>query len=288
MGNESLPEHSVTIEHVEETITGARDSVILRSILFGISDVEVAVDVLDAKKRVSCRERRIDERTRQANRLKRLIEDIDGAGTKIGGVQERATAGIGAESQALVVRSGGRVIDSDNGMGGVYIRIPAGEEAIFGGEQKPTGAGPPVGRDEETRPAVENCSGRRTHRTSGQPRDADNQGRTGRLGLALTIVERRDPRAIVRNPERPGRSSAQAPGIDEVRVGDTGQSWNIRNQIGLEIAATRQAPIFQSFNVKPDPARPLTGAGAAQQLLSSAKQVSHAAPSGHSSAAARS
>jgi hypothetical protein len=54
---------AVGIENVDEAIAGTGDIVMLFRVLLGISDEEIAVDVLDAERGKTCRNIRISEAT---------------------------------------------------------------------------------------------------------------------------------------------------------------------------------------------------------------------------------
>ncbi len=56
-----LDEMAIGIEDIDEPTAQTRDITILLCILFGIRDIELAADSIDAKRRVSCGEVRIGE-----------------------------------------------------------------------------------------------------------------------------------------------------------------------------------------------------------------------------------
>ena len=54
---------AVGVEHVDEAVAGTRHVVMLLRILLRVGDEEIAIDVLDAKRRVARRNVRIREAT---------------------------------------------------------------------------------------------------------------------------------------------------------------------------------------------------------------------------------
>src|SRR5262249_16990542 len=62
------------------------------------------------------------------------VEDIDRARIEVGGEEESAV-GVEAHGEPLVDRAGGRVVNGDDGVGGVDAAVPSGARAVRGGEQ---------------------------------------------------------------------------------------------------------------------------------------------------------
>src|SRR5690242_9044654 len=60
----------------------------------------------------------------------------------------------------------------------------------------------------------------------------DKRG-ANREWVARTVIERTDTSSIVRDPERGGRAMDDPPRIDEVGISDTGNTWQVGDQIGL-------------------------------------------------------
>ena len=131
-----------------------------------------------------------------------LVEHIDGAigmrgtGQGIGGVEEGAGR-VTRHGQAGV-DCGARIIHGDDGAGEVDSRGPAGERAIQRSKQEPGWARRRALRNDKAGCAVKDGAGRGSLSQTGCRRDSDHQWNW----LALAVIQRSNPRAIVGNPER--------------------------------------------------------------------------------------
>src|SRR3989440_6688231 len=186
-----------------------RDVIMLLGILLGIGDIKVASDVLDAERRVSLRQIRVREGACEAHLVKFRVEHIDRAKTEIGRVDARAR---GIDSQPFVDRTRAylRVIDRENGIVQVYIGVPAGYRAIFGGKDEEARARFTVFGNNKATAAIEDNAGRGCRCTGGTTRgrrDGDHQ----RDGLTVAIIKCGYACAIVRNPPGSARNMYQAP-----------------------------------------------------------------------------
>src|SRR5262249_10473495 len=129
-----------------------------------IGDKEVAANGLNTERRETRTaegrgwELRVDKGTGEVNLVEMLVEDVDGARVEIGGEQE-VTLGVAAESQSFIDRTGSRLIGSENGVVGTDLRVPAGERAVLGGENKGARSRLAMRLDDEIGGGVEDVAG---------------------------------------------------------------------------------------------------------------------------------
>ena len=116
-----------------------------------------------------------------------------------------------------------------------------------GGRPDPPGADLPVlAREDEVRGAERSRARRRPDLEA--PRDA-GEHRAGRASLhhleglsadhledARAVVDRRLVGLVVGDPPRARRAASEAPGVDEVRVGDLGGARHVGDQVPLVVA----------------------------------------------------
>ena len=78
----------IGIEHIDEAEPLPVHVVMFCGILFGVGDVDVAVDRLQAKRRKSCGKRGIGERASgERYRFERTVENVDFGVTKVSRVE---------------------------------------------------------------------------------------------------------------------------------------------------------------------------------------------------------
>src|SRR5205807_30144 len=94
-------------------------------------------------------------------------EHVDRPTAEIGGKQERLAGGTGREREPLVEGPGGRAVNRQEGPGRINGGGPAGDGAVFGGEQEAARRGNAVFRDGKPGPAVEDRAGRGAARARG-------------------------------------------------------------------------------------------------------------------------
>src|SRR5436305_14250691 len=123
---------TIGVVNINKAMSRTRHVVMLLGILLCIGDIEVASDVLDTERRVPLRNSRVREGACEAHLVKFRVEHIDRTKAEIGRVDERAS---GVDSEPFVDRTRAhlRVIERENGLGQVDIRVSAGYRAIFGG-----------------------------------------------------------------------------------------------------------------------------------------------------------
>ena len=146
----------------------------LRRILHGIRDIEVAVDVVNAVRRKARRRVGIREIAVDIGGVARVgygaveqhggegaVIDVDRAGPEIGG-EEMAAMHIDAEGQTLidraVVGADMRIVD-DDGRGGAERAVPGDDRTVLRVEDEIGGG--PVSGDDEARRTVPEDAGRR-------------------------------------------------------------------------------------------------------------------------------
>src|SRR5262249_13017724 len=142
---------------------------------------------------------------------------------------------------------------------------PAGDGAVLGGEEEAAGCRKPVLRDDKPRPTVEDHAG------GGAVRDR----RAQRHGLAAPVQDIRDAGAVVSEPEGTRGAERDAPGIDQVRVCDTGQARHVRSQVDLGIAPREKTPLFQALQNRPIRALPSAGSVAPREKSPTARPGTH-------------
>ena len=102
----ALEEVAVGIEDINEAVALACDVIVLVGILFGIGDIEVAVQVLDVEGGKSGGDTWVREGPGEAGRLKVLVEHVDGASMEISSV-EKVVGANAADGQPFVDRTRG-------------------------------------------------------------------------------------------------------------------------------------------------------------------------------------
>src|SRR5438445_12861878 len=105
----------------------------LRTVLLGIGDPELTADVLDTKRGESIRYLLVDElRTERGVESKCSIPNGDLGRPEVGGEQEEA-AGVIADRESLVHRSGGKVRVGNHDLGSrSKSRLPGGDRPVLG------------------------------------------------------------------------------------------------------------------------------------------------------------
>src|SRR5207247_3238237 len=98
----------------------------------GVGDIELAAQILDVERREVRRQLRVNEGVHQGDRRVVLIEDINGAGVEVGGIEATACAAVG-DGHALVNRVRRGVVAADYGVPGA---LPSGDGAVFGGDDE--------------------------------------------------------------------------------------------------------------------------------------------------------
>jgi len=161
--------------------------------------------------------------------LEVLVEDVDRPVVEVRGEKEGAVV-VAADRKAFVDGTVARIIDRDDRACRVHLGIPTGYGAALGCEDEQRGSRRSVAADVETASAVEHLPGGIGMVLAGERRDRYKL-RPGRH--SGTIIDCRHTRAIVRNPEKPGRAIGNAPGVDEVWINCRRGARRIRDQIGL-------------------------------------------------------
>jgi hypothetical protein len=131
---EPIHQIPVGIEDIDEATPRAWDVVFLLRVLQRVGHVKLAVDGRDAEGGVTGRQARVPETGVRADGLKFRIEDVDRAGVKVSGEQERARL-VEADGESLVHGAAGRVVDGDHGCGGIDRGVPPGYRAVLSSEQ---------------------------------------------------------------------------------------------------------------------------------------------------------
>jgi hypothetical protein len=228
-GCEAAQEIAIRVEDIDKAAADPCDIVMLLRVLPGVGNEKSPTDILYAERRETGRKIRIRERAGQNDGGEVLVEHIDRTCSKICRKEEVAGR-IGADRQPFIDGSGGRSRDA----GPVYLQlcvsapagIPGGDRAILGRENEERRL---TTREGEVRSAVKDLSRNRSSRGRGGRRDVYDQ----RLLDAAASIQRRLPCTVVRDPERAGRAGGDAPGIDQVRIGNGRSAGDIGDQIRL-------------------------------------------------------
>ncbi len=231
---------------VDEAVPRAGDFIRPALVLHRVGDEEQVIDVLDVEGGKPGREVRVLEGTGTRDWLEVLVEHVDPALAEIGGVKEALAGGVGGEGESFVDRPGGRVINGQQSVERIDDSAPAGDGAVFGGEQEAAGCGNAVFRHGEAGSAIKDRAGGRAARARGRRHRYDQRQR-----LSAPIQEVGDAAAVVGEPERACWAEGDAPGIDQIRVRDAGQSRHVRDQVDLGITSREETAIFQALNNRP-------------------------------------
>src|SRR2546426_11997424 len=141
----ALNELAIGIKNINEAVALPRYVIVLVLVLFGIGDIELAVQILDVEGGKPGGDFRVKEGKRENNRSKFPVEYVDPASMEIGSV-EKIASGTAADGQPFVDRAGGGVIhDEDSSGEGCYEEVPGRDRAVFGGKNEEAGM---VGHDE--------------------------------------------------------------------------------------------------------------------------------------------
>src|SRR6516165_4018268 len=133
---------AVGIEDVDKAVAWTRHVVVLCRVLFRIGDEEIAIDGLDAERRIAGRDIRIDEPPIGCREGKLPVgavgtEHIDRSGIKVGREEEKAVD-VDAVSKALVDSAACGIVEGDYRIG--WIRSepprPGGQRPVLGSENK--------------------------------------------------------------------------------------------------------------------------------------------------------
>src|SRR5438874_3563453 len=129
--NKAADEITIGVENINEPVTMARYVIVLGRILFCICHVEIATDVFNVERRVTCRNVRVSEGPSKVGGRKIHIKNIDGASMEVSSVEEVARS-IASKSKSFVNRLGGRFIHRKDSIGQIDIRVPTRYGAVFG------------------------------------------------------------------------------------------------------------------------------------------------------------
>src|SRR6516162_1389405 len=133
---------AVGIEDVDKTMAGTLNVVMLFRVLQRVSDEEIAVDTLNAERRIAGRYIRIDESPIGCREGKLAVgavgaEHIDRPGIKVGRKEEKAVD-VDAVSKALIDSAACGIVEGDYRI--VWIRSeppgPGGKRPVLGSENK--------------------------------------------------------------------------------------------------------------------------------------------------------
>src|SRR6266481_9277531 len=201
-------------------MAGAGHIVVLSVVLLGEADVELAVEYLHIERRIARRNARVGDGLHQ---FEGRVVDLDRAGAEIGGVEQALIRG---DRKPLIdrARRGGwycGFIDGDNRMGSIDIRVPSRNRPVLGREDE--GRRPGLEIWVRRRQAVRDIEaggdhpvahlagrGRGAWRLAGRRSDRNDEP----LLHPASVVERRLPRAVVRQPEWARWTMRNTPGID--------------------------------------------------------------------------
>src|SRR5262249_21329387 len=99
-----------------EAVAVAGDVVVPRGVLLGVGDVEQAAQVLDVERGEALGDVRVPELAGEVrDPVEVLVIDLDGPGAEVGGVEQDAPGGVGADGRPLVNGPGRRIVDGGDG-----------------------------------------------------------------------------------------------------------------------------------------------------------------------------
>jgi hypothetical protein len=150
---------------------------------------------------------------------------FDRARPEVRRVQDGGACARVRDCETLI--DGGRpLIDADDRF---RSAAPSGDYAILGAEQEHCAAKADAAK------AIEDLSSGRRRCPSGSRRNRYSQAilRDGEWGRGGNRIEGGKAGAIVGNPERQCGTRGDAPRVDKIRVGELGQSGDVRDQIRL-------------------------------------------------------
>src|ERR1035438_7909680 len=175
------------------------------AILLSKGNVHLAVNVLNSRGSITCRQSRIRERF---DELEGAVIDIDFVVGEIGSVDEVARFLVG-NRQSCVDGTGAGVVHADERVVRRKVR-PAADGAGESGEHEERS---PVVDLKFRRPLVHDAR-RRTDAGAGCGRNGDDET----LLDSAAVIERREARALIAEPKWSARAISQSPGIDELLV----------------------------------------------------------------------
>ena len=140
---------------------------------------------------------------------------------------------INTQSESGVDRSGGRFVNRHERRGGIHDGAPAGNGAVFRGEQETARSGTARAGDDKTGRCIEHDPGWTAAVVRGWRWNADDE----RLRIAVTVVQCRIARVIVGDPSEAERIERDAPGVHEVGIGVIRGDRAVGNQIVLYVAS---------------------------------------------------
>src|SRR5437868_4609890 len=232
LGGKSRKPSTVGAEHIDKTVAKAFDIIVFVSILQGKRDIEIAIDIANAKRGIAERDGCISE---GFHKVETCVIDFNYAIVEIGGEKEvLAATCTGSESLIHGTRCG--VVHHLNGIVKIDGGAPACNGSILGGEDKNGRTGLAVGRHDKAGGGIRDETGRRGWRTHRGAWNGDDKRRGGRRsGCAIAEVESGCPGAVVGDPDRTVFQKGDTPRIDEIRISAKSHSGDVGNEIDAMI-----------------------------------------------------
>src|SRR6185312_14704889 len=189
---------------------------VIAAALFGKGDENIAPNVLNAERSEAGRKGGIGEIPRKADLSECRIIDVHAAILEVGGIEV-----IGR----TVIADGKPLVDGPYGRGGGRCACaagPRGDFAVFSGKDEPC--------------AAESSSGAvRVVHDPGRGGIGAGNGYDQRLFDTGSVVERGFRHTIVGNPPWAGCGVHDAPWVDEVRIGQRGQTRDVGYQLVFDV-----------------------------------------------------
>src|SRR5437899_6205253 len=207
---QSQQEVSENVEHVNVATSGAVVLIVGARFPMREGDHDGVAYVLNAERSVIGRKIRIEENTGQAKPVKFPVEYFDFTALKVARVKTRRPGRQGCQRESFIDGASGTIHFYDRGRR-IRAGIPAGNGAVFGGEQ------------EERRLPGTNFE--RAGVVKDRPRGCSTRLSIGcwnrnheRFWQSGAVIQRRQPGAVVGNPPGRARRARHSPGIYEVGI----------------------------------------------------------------------
>jgi len=232
-GGEGLNKVPVQIEHVHEACTQTLDDVLTLVILHGKGHVKLAIDVLNAEgseaRRVRIRDRvgigeKVDKVEVGVVLLNYAIAEV--------GYVDKVPHAIVARSDPLVHSASlesidrvGRVVYGENRIDRIDIEVPAADRTLLGGEDEKAWCRGAAVANHKVGGVVKGDASWRSRRAelaSAGARNPDDKRLSPagkRLGQKVNRVKRREPPAVIRDPNWTTGAEGHAPRVDQVYIG---------------------------------------------------------------------
>lgn len=126
-----LQQVPIGIEDADEPVAIAGDIVLLVGALLGVGDVDLSAEIPDVERPEARGNARVGKAPRNFSSGELAVEYVDGAGTDVGGIEQRAERAACPDCEALVDGAGRGIIGHD---GRGCSCVPGGYRSVFSNE----------------------------------------------------------------------------------------------------------------------------------------------------------